>query len=132
MRKTLFAVPALAALCLLAGTVQASEHQGGGPPPLPRKEFCQENPGKCEEARARRKEWCAANPDKCDQLKAKRKERKEFCKANPEKCKEQRAALKAKRDELRAKCQADPKRCDELKQDARDRFERKLEERDAD
>lgn len=86
----------------------------GGPPPLPRKEFCKENPGKCEEARAKRREFCATNPEKCEQMKAKRAERREFCKANPEKCKEQRKQMKAKRAEMQARCKEDPAMCEKM------------------
>ena len=79
-----------------------------GPPPMPGREFCNENPGKCE------------------QMKAKRAERREFCKANPEKCKEQREQLKERRAELQARCQADPARCDEMQDQARKRFQDRM------
>jgi len=96
------------------------------PPPRPGKEFCKENPGKCEEARARRQEFCTANPEKCEQMKAKRAERREFCKANPEKCKEQREELKERRAEMQARCQADPAKCEEMKDQARKRFQDRM------
>jgi hypothetical protein len=60
----------------------------------------QGNPGKCEEARAKRRE---------------------FCKQNPEKCQEQRAQMKQRRAEMKAKCEADPARCQEMKQQMRER-----------
>ena len=97
-----------------------------GPPPMPGREFCKENPGKCEEARARRQEFCTANPEKCEQMKARRAERREFCQANPEKCQEQREQMKARRAELQAKCQADPVKCDEMKDQSRKRFQDRM------
>ena len=99
----------------------------GGPPPIPRNEVCKENPGKCDEDRARRQEFCKANPEKCkeqrEQMQAKRSERQEFCKANPEKCEKQPEQMKAKRAELQAKCEADPARCDEMKEEARKKMQ---------
>ena len=99
---------AVIATASVLGAPLLAQADVSSPPPLPGKEFCKDNPGKCDEARARRQEFCAENPDKCEQMKAKRAERREFCKANPEKCKEQREAMKARRAEMQAKCQADP------------------------
>ena len=93
---------------------------GGGPPPMPRNEVCKENPGKCDEARARREEFCKANPQKCEeqreQMKAKKAERQEFCKANPETCKEQREQMKQKRAERQEFCKANPEKCEEQRE----------------
>ncbi len=122
MRMQQFLIAATATAGLLCSPLLALADDGG-PPPLPRKEFCKENPGKCDEARARRREFCATNPEKCEQqreqLKAKRAERQEFCKANPEKCEAQREQMKAKRAEMQARCKADPGKCEEMKQEAR-------------
>ena len=62
MQQFLIAVTATAGL-LCSPLVAAADE--GGPPPLPRNEVCKENPGKCDEARAKRREFCAANPEKC-------------------------------------------------------------------
>lgn len=102
MQQVLFGVIASASFLGSPLSALADDDQ---PPPRPGKEFCKENPGKCEEARARRQE---------------------FCKANPEKCKEQRAAMKAKRAEMQAKCQADPAKCEEMKAEARKKFQDKM------
>ncbi|MDH4023388.1 MAG: hypothetical protein OEV14_09700, partial [Gammaproteobacteria bacterium] len=75
MRMQQFLIAITATASLLCSPLAAAGDDGG-PPPLPRKEFCKENPGKCEEARARRRDFCAANPEKCEQrreeMKAKR------------------------------------------------------------
>jgi|GEM_PF-1441359 len=105
MKKILFGVVAIA---VFLGSPLAALAADGPPPPRPGQEFCKDNPGKCEEARA------------------KRAERREFCKANPEKCKEQREQLQAKRAELQAKCQADPAKCTEMKDQARKKFQGKM------
>lgn len=115
----------VATLSVLSGPILARADESA-PPPRPGKEFCKENPGKCEEARTRRQEFCTANPEKCEQLKARRAERREFCKANPETCKEQRAQMKARRAEMQAKCQADAARCDEMKDQARKKFQDRM------
>jgi hypothetical protein len=117
-------ISAIAIIAVLGSPLVASAgDQGGGPPPMPRNEVCKEDPGKCDEARARREEFCKANPQKCEeqreQMKAKRAERQEFCKANPETCKEQREQMKAKRAEMQARCEADPAKCDAMKAEAR-------------
>ena len=74
-----------------------------GPPRVPGKGWCKDNPGKCDEARARRQEYCKANAEACKQqrmqAKQKRAERKAFCKDNPETCEQQREQMKAKRAE---------------------------------
>ena len=71
-----------------------------------------ENPGKCEEARAKHAAFCEENPEKCEQMKQKRAERREWCKQNPEKCEQQRAEMKQRRAEMQAKCEADPAKCE--------------------
>jgi len=119
MQQLLFSV--IASVGVLGTPLVASADEGGGPPPLPRKEVCKENPGKCDEARARRREFCQANPEKCKQMEEKRAQRREFCKANPAKCKAQREQMRAKRAEMRARCEADPARCEDKKDEARER-----------
>jgi hypothetical protein len=115
MRNQQVLLTVIATVSLL-GSPLVTKADDGGPPPQPGKEFCKENPGKCEEARARHREFCQANPDKCEQMKDKRAERREYCKANPEKCKEQR-------EQMQAKCKADPSRCEEMKDQARKKFQ---------
>ena len=113
MRMQQFLITAAATAGLLCSPLLALADDGG-PPPLPRKEFCKENPGKCEEARARRREFCKANPEKCkeqrEQMKARRAEMQAKCKADPEKCEE----MKARRAEMQAKCKDDPAMCKEM------------------
>jgi len=117
---------AVIATASFLGAPLLAQADDDAPPPRQGKEFCKDNPGKCDEARARRQEFCTENPEKCEQMKAKRAERREFCKANPEKCKEQREAMKARRAEMQAKCQADPARCDEMKDQARKQFQDRM------
>ncbi len=112
----------LIATASVFGSPLLARADDGGPPPLPRKEFCKENPGKCEEAKARRKQYCQTNPDKCKAMRDKRAERREFCQKNPEKCKEQRENMQSRRAEMQAKCAADPAKCDEMKEQGRKRM----------
>lgn len=88
-------------------------------------EWCKENPGKCEEMRAKREAFCKENPEKCADFKQKRAEREAACKANPEKCAEQREKFKQHRAEMKAKCDADPAKCEEMKQARRERFKKR-------
>lgn len=123
MQQILIAIIATASFLGAPLVVQADED---GPPPHQGKDFCKENPGKCEEARARRQEFCKEHPDKCEQMKEKRAERREFCKASPEKCKEQREQMQARKAEIQAKCKADPAKCEELKEEARKKFQDRM------
>lgn len=95
-------------------------------PPVPGKAYCKDNPGKCEEALAKRQEYCQANAEACKaqrmQARETRAERKAYCKDNPAVCEQQRAQMKAKKAELKAQCKADPARCEELKKEARQRW----------
>ena len=119
LQHRLFAL--LATSSLMAGALSALADDGA-PPPLPHKEFCKDNPGKCEEARAKRQEFCKTSPEKCEQMKQKHAERREFCKANPEKCKKQREEMHARRAEMEARCKADPAKCEEMKDQARQKM----------
>jgi len=124
--KTLLGLAGVAGLLLGARLALADE---GSPPPsppaMPGRQFCQENPGKCEEARAKHQAFCQENPEKCEQIKQKRAERRAFCKQNPEKCQEQRAQMKARRAEMKEKCAADPAKCQEMKQQMRERMQQR-------
>ena len=93
------------------------------PPPLPSGALCKNNPGKCQEARAKHEQWCKDNPGKCEQWKQKRTEREQFCKNNPKKCEEQRAAMKQRKQEMQAECAKDPSKCEQMKQQARERMQ---------
>lgn len=86
---------------LLGGGVASAEDESSLPPHW--REFCKENPGKCEEARAKHKAFCQENPKQCEQMKQKRAERREWCKQNPEKCAQQSAEWKQRRAERKAK-----------------------------
>jgi hypothetical protein len=92
------------------------------PPPLPGAAWCKENPGKCQEARAKHEQWCKDNPKQCEQWKQKRAEREQFCKDNPKKCEEQRAEMKKRMHEVQAECAKDPAKCEQMKQQARERM----------
>jgi hypothetical protein len=117
-----FLIAATATAGLLCSPLLALADDGG-PPPLPRKEFCKENPGKCEEARTKRREFCAANPEKCkqqrEQMQARRAEMQARCDADPARCEE----MKARRAEMQAKCKADPEKCEAMKQEARKKYQ---------
>jgi len=119
LHQTLLGLTAIASLLL--GTRGALADDVSPPPPRGAA-FCKENPGKCEEGRAKHAAFCKDNPEKCEQMREKRAERRDLCKQNPEKCEEQRAALKQHRAEMHAKCEADPTQCDEMKQQARERW----------
>jgi len=109
--KTLLGFAGVAGL-LLGATLALADDVSPSPPPMPGPRFCRENPGKCEEARARREAFCQENPQKCEQMKQKRAKRHAFCQENPEKCDEQRAQMKARR-------------CDEMKQQMRERVQQR-------
>jgi hypothetical protein len=93
------------------------------PPPMPGAAWCKENPGKCQEARAKHEQWCKDNPKQCEQWKQKRSERQQFCKDNPKKCEEQRAEMKQHHQEMQAECAKDPAKCEQMKQQARERMQ---------
>ncbi len=116
-------VAATASLLLGATALAADETTI---PPKPGREFCKENPGKCEEAKAKRKEFCQSNPEKCEeqraQMKARKAEMKEKCKADPEKCEQMKQEMRQRRDEMKAKCKADPAKCEEMKQEMRQQY----------
>ena len=109
----------LGASLALADDVAPAGHPGG---PGGGSEWCKENPGKCEEARAKHEAFCKENPEKCEQWNQKRAEREAYCKDNPQKCAEQREQFKQHRAEMKAKCEADPAKCEEMKQARRERF----------
>jgi hypothetical protein len=120
LHKGLLGLTAIASLLL--GTRLALAEDTAPPPPRG-PGFCQENPGKCEEGRAKRAAFCKDNPEKCAQMKQKRAERRELCEQNPQQCEEQRAMMKQHRAEMQARCEADPTKCDEMKQQARERWQ---------
>jgi hypothetical protein len=126
LRSAFLIVTATAGLFLGATTLQADE---SATPPKQGRDFCRENPGKCEEARAKRQAFCAENPEKCkeqrEQLKAKRAEMQEKCKADPEKCEQMKQEMRQRRDEMKAKCAADPAKCEEMKQEMRQKYQGK-------
>jgi hypothetical protein len=126
LRPAFLMIAATASLLLGTTALQADE---SAIPPRPGQEFCKENPGKCEEARAKRKEFCTANPEKCaaqrKQMKARRAEMKEKCKADPEKCEQMKQEMRQRRDEMKAQCKADPAKCEEMKQEMRQKYQGK-------
>ena len=104
LHEAALARAAVAGWLLIAGPALAED----APPPRPN-----------------RQEFCKANPETCAQMKQKRAERQEFCKQNPQKCEEQRARMKQHRAEMKAKCEADPARCEQIKQEHRERFQKR-------
>lgn len=110
---------------LLGASLALADDATPGPSPGHMREFCKENPGKCEEAKAKHAAFCKENPEKCEQMKQRRAERRAFCKENPEKCAEQRAQMKQRHAEMKAKCEADPAKCQEMKQQMRERMREK-------
>lgn len=123
LRTTLLGLVSIALLSLSAGLALAEDEPATDAPEF--SGWCKENPGKCEQARAKHAAWCEANPEKCKEMKGKRAERAEFCKQNPEKCAEQRERFKQHRAEMKAKCEADPAKCEEMKQSRRERFKKR-------
>ena len=124
LRPAFLVIAATASVMLGATALQADET---GTPPRPGREYCKENPGKCEEAKAQRKEFCTANPEKCkeqrEQMKARRAERQEKCQADPQKCEQMKQEMRQRRDEMKAKCAADPAKCEEMKQQMRQKHQ---------
>ena len=124
MHKTLLGLISIAGLLLGARLAMADDPAAAEPlPPLPGREFCKENPGKCAEARARRQAFCEKNPEKCEQMKQKLAERRNYCRQNPEKCEQQREERQKRHAEMQAKCAADPAKCNEMKQQMRERHQ---------
>src|SRR5215831_11646935 len=109
----------LLALGLAAGPARADDK--AAPPRMPGAAWCKENPGKCQEARAKHEQWCKDNPKQCEQWKQKRAEREEFCKNNPQKCQEQRAEMQKKKEAMQAECEKDPAKCEQMKEHMRER-----------
>jgi len=127
-RKTLLGLASIAGLLFgarLALADDAAPPPTTSPSPGHMREFCKQNPGKCEEAKAKHAAFCKENPEKCEQLKQKRAERRAYCKQNPEKCQEQRAQMQQHRAEMQAKCAADPEKCQEMKQQMRERMQQR-------
>lgn len=85
-----------AALMMMAGTASA---QGSSAPAdgSKRAQWCADNPGKCETAKAKRQAACDKNPEKCEQAKARREEMKAKCAADPDACKARAETLKERR-----------------------------------
>jgi hypothetical protein len=122
--KTLLCLASIAGLLLGAQLALADDPTPEtSPPPLPGRKYCKENPGKCEEARAKHAAWCQENPEKCkerqedrdrerdlrdEEREKKRAERRAYCKENPETCKAERAQRRQRKAEIEAKCKADP------------------------
>jgi hypothetical protein len=121
--RTMLALAGTAGLLLGGGLALADD---ATPSPHPKREWCQQNPEKCQEKRARREAFCAENPEKCEQMKQKRAERREWCKQNPQQCEQQRAEWKQRKAELKAKCAADPASCDAMKQQMRERRKQRM------
>jgi len=121
--EKLFSLASIAGLLLAASLAFAEDT----PMPTPHEPaFCKENPGKCEQARARHEAFCRENPEKCEQWKEKRAERQAYCQQNPEKCEQQRERMKQRRAEMQARCAADPEKCEEMKQARRERRKNRL------
>jgi hypothetical protein len=128
--KILLVLAPIAGFLLAASLVFAEDAPPATPPPSGpgsghMREFCKQNPGKCEEARAKHAAFCQENPEKCEQMKQRRAERQAYCEQNPEKCEQQRAQMKQHRAEMQAKCAADPAKCQEMKQQMRGHFQGK-------
>jgi hypothetical protein len=123
--RTLFTLVSIVGL--LGAPLALAEDES---PPFPGREFCKENPGKCEEARAKHAAWCEKYPDRCAKAKERQAERREWCEKNPEECAKKEAEWKQRRAErraeLKAKCEADPAKCEEMKQQMRDKRQQKL------
>jgi len=119
------AAPSLAGEGIPGATVRSDSGKGAGDRKARFEQWCQDNPEKCREAKAkaqqrreeckanpekcraeaqaRREQWCKDNPDKCREMKAKAQQRREECKANPEKC---RAEAQARNEERFKKADA--------------------------
>lgn len=76
-----------------------------------RRQWCADNPQKCEALKTRMQEKCAQDPKRCEEMQARRAERQAWCDANPEACQKKREEMKARRDEMRSKCESDPEAC---------------------
>ena len=121
--RTMLAVAGTAGLLLGGGLALAED--AAPPPQHPGREWCKENPGKCDEARAKHEAWCAQNPDRCAKAKERRAARREWCEKNPEECAQKKAEWQQKHAELKAKCDADPAKCNEMKQQMRQQMREK-------
>lgn len=66
--------------------------------------WCQQNPQRCENVKARLKARCDADPAKCEEAKEKLQEKAAECQSNPESCKEERRA------KMEAFCKNNPNR----------------------
>jgi flagellar motility protein MotE (MotC chaperone) len=116
---TLLALAGVAALLL--GTPPAFADDTA-PEPESRREWCQQNPEKCQEIRGRRQAFCQENPEQCERIKQRRAERRARCQQDPEACEQRRAEWKQRRAERKARCEADPVLCEQRKQERRERI----------
>ena len=98
----------------LTGPAAADDLAARGP-------WCQENPAKCEEMRARREEFCKKNPQTCEQKQKERAARKQWCQDNPAECEQMKAEKRARVERIREKCDADPAACEKRRAAMRER-----------
>jgi hypothetical protein len=122
--QTLLVLAGAATLLLAAPAALADDVS---PEPTSRRQWCQENPEKCEAARARHEALCQQNPEKCERIKQRRAELRQRCQQDPEKCQEKKEQRMQRRAEMKARCEADPARCEQIKQERRARFWGKLD-----
>ena len=95
---------------LLLGYMLAAPgaYAADAPPEKPGAAFCQQNPQKCEEMRAKRDAFCKNNPQTCEAGKDRRDARRAYCEENPEKCKALREEHAQRREKMKAYCEESP------------------------
>ena len=102
------AMPSFAAEGMPGATVRPDGRAAPGDRKARFEQWCQDNPEKCRELKAKaeeRREQCKADPEKCRAEQQARRE--QWCKDNPEKCRD----MKAKAEQRREECKADPAKC---------------------
>lgn len=83
--------------------------------------WCQDNPQKCEEKKAKRAAWCQDNPAQCEKAKARHEEMRKKCEADPVACEKRREERRQRHEEFRKLCETDRAACDKKREEMKQR-----------
>jgi len=89
MRSISRCVSAALLLSAMAGQAVRAE----SPNPKVREAFCQNNPDRCKEIKARRDAWCKEHKDDCTAMEARLEALKAQCEADPASCEKKSAPV---------------------------------------
>lgn len=132
--KTFLTTAAAAGLLALGATAARA---ADAPPNMPQgKEWCEQNPDRCAEMRARREQWCQQNPEQCQRIEQRRADRQAWCDQNPEECAARREQMRKRMEQRRAErqawCEQNPAECAKQREERRQRMEERRAQCEAD